>query len=85
MAFSIGVILISTSIIIYFLKKLNKLVISVSFLHFKIKNFGSSESQILTNLEIISNHLKNTIGISENELFEYMNEARKVISKLSSQ
>ena len=79
--FSIGIMLIVISIIIYFLKSTNIIKVSVNYSALQEYENVSEEENIQKNLEIINNHLKNTIGISEGELFNYMNECRAIMSK----
>lgn len=83
--FSIGIMLIAMSIIIYYLKKQGKIIISIEALDLE-SNIEQNQEQNITetvekNLDLINNHLKNTFGISEWELFDYMSEARDIMIK----
>lgn len=79
--FSIGMMLIIVSILTYFLKSTNIIKIDINYQTLNEHEVVSEEENIQKNLEIINNHLKNTIGISEGELFNYMNECRAIMSK----
>ena len=82
--FSIGMMLIIMSIVVYFLKQQNRIDVPLRSLKLFSDKPGDQDANIIRNLELINNHLKNTIGISESELFDYMNEARKKLSKSTS-
>ena len=69
------------SIIVYFLKQQNRIAVPLRSLKLFSDKPGDQDANVIRNLELINNHLKNTLGISESELFDYMNEARKMLSK----
>ena len=82
--YSIGMMLIFMSIIVYFLKQQNRIAVPLKSLKLFNDRPGDQNATVIRNLELINNHLKNTLGISESELFDYMNDARKILSKSAS-
>ena len=82
--FSIGLMLILMSIIVDFLKQTNMIKVPMKSIKLFSDKPHDQDANIIRNLEVINNHLKNTIGITEGELFDYMSEARKIMSKTTS-
>ncbi len=81
--FSIGLMLVLMSLIVYYLKQHNKVKVPLKSLKLYSNRPEDKDANIIRNLEVINNHLKNTMGISEGELFDYLKEARKIMVKSS--
>ena len=79
--FSIGFMLVLMSIFVYFLKKRNLVRVPLKSLKLFSDDPKEKDANIIRNLEVINNHLKNTMGITEVELFDYLKEARKIMIK----
>lgn len=82
--FSIGLMLVLMSIIVYYLKQHNMVKVPLKSLKLYSDKLEVKNTDIFRNLEVINNHLKNTIGITEGELFDYLNDARKIMLKSTS-
>ena len=82
--FSIGMQLMGSATTVFLLKKFNWLKISLKSIEVqKTLEKDSQESLVIKNLEIINNYLQNTIGISHDELFDYIRESKAIIKKNS--